>query len=80
MAGGGEPQRHLEADLSMISESSTMLMAKGHKPTPASSPFWVSVKIELHAPRAYGERAKDETKGCGDKRGETHRESLLGLG
>ena len=27
---------------SMISERRTMLIANGHRPTPASSPFWVS--------------------------------------
>src|SRR6187399_1747757 len=27
--------------LSMISESNTMLIANGHRPTPASSPIWV---------------------------------------
>ncbi len=65
---------------SMMSESSTMLMAKGQRPTPASSPFCVSGKIELHPPRVDRKRAQDEAKGRRDQRGETHRESLLGLG
>src|SRR5688572_22471242 len=47
----------LKPILSMMSDSSTMLMAKGHRPTPASSPFCVSLRSNS-TPQAPMEKAR----------------------
>src|SRR6185312_2283612 len=50
----------LKPILSMISESSTMLIAKGHRPTPASSPIcvWLRSNSLPHAPIENARRMK----------------------
>src|SRR6185436_10100827 len=50
----------LKPILSMISESSTMLIAKGHRPTPASSPIcvWLRSNSWPHAPIENARRMK----------------------
>src|SRR6187551_152784 len=50
----------LKPILSMTSESNTMLMAKGHRPTPASSPIcvWLRSNSLPHAPIENARRMK----------------------
>jgi hypothetical protein len=69
----------LKPILSMISESNTMLMARAQAHAGELAHLRLA-EVELLAPGAYGKRAQDEAERRRDQRGETHRESLLGLG
>ena len=80
MTGRGEPQRHLESDA--IDDERQQHDADRERPEADSRELALLGlgQTKLHPPRVYRKRAEDEAKGSRNQRGETHRESLLGLG
>ena len=80
MTGRGEPQRHLEADAIDDERQQHDADGEGPEADPRQFTFLGLAETKLHPPRVYRKRAEDEAKGCRNQRGETHRESFLGLG